>query len=526
MTERSSVFGRYRRWVEEGLSEICPYSPTELRLKREKIVIISFGASVLGMMTVLLANGIGTFTCLAMVFTAYILMREIPLHLLGRMRNGLYAKLPAYLSAVRKKYFNIGNIPEAVREAARGMSTEIRLNAEEIYGILLLGNRREKVREYAGKSLRNRFLKLFLIQAYEASEYGDGRGEKDDSVFAENLNILRAGITGELYASRKMTYMFSGYMTVAVLPVMFFGLVQKAGISFSDRLIEFYGGSGKTVLLTAFLAAFFIYRMVSEAGKERGRRSMKQGKGFLTRLYGRLEGNEGIACTAIRKLLRETDSEDNVAGTLFKMTAAFAFPIMIGLISGIHNTSFGKTILVLLGAVSGIMPVFELMYKQARNRMMMVEEIKRMQMVIIMERRLESITVTALLSDLELFAGAFGNEIRECLNTWSAGPEAALRTLKEKGKRKSDYFDSISDGFLSVDEVGIEEAFSDTLSDRESMVRIEELENNIRMEKRRDITDMMAWLPGLIMLGGYFIIPFLRLTISEMEEMFRLLKGF
>ncbi len=526
MTERSNVFGRYRRWVEDGLSEICPYSPTDIKCKREKIVISSFGVTVAGMLLVLFANGVNTFTCLAMVFTAYILMREIPEFMLGRMRNGLYAKLPAYLSAVRKKYFTVGNIPEAVREAARGMSTEIRLNAEEIYGILLLGDRRERVREYAGKSLRNRFLKLFLIQAYEASEYGDGKGEKDNSVFAENLNILRAGITGELYASRKMTYMFSGYMTVAVLPVMFFGLVKKAGLSFSASMTGFYDGSGKTVLLTAFLAAFFIYRMVSDAGKERGRRGMSRGRSFLTRLYGRLEGNTGIACTAIRKLLREADSDDNVAGTLLKMTVAFAFPIMFGLISGIHNTALGKPILVLLGMVSGIMPVLELMYKQVRNRMMMVEEIKRMQMVIIMERRLESITVITLLSDIELFAGAFGNEIRECLNTWSAGPDAALRTLKEKGKRKSEYFDSISDGFLSVDEVGIEEAFSDTLSDRESMVKIEELENNIRIEKRRDITDMMAWLPGLIMLGGYFIIPFLRLTLSEMEEMFRLLKGF
>jgi hypothetical protein len=178
-----------------------------------------------------------------------------------------------------------------------------------------------------------------------------------------------------------------------------------------------------------------------------------------------------------------------------------------------------------MGVLASLMPLLELIFKKARYKNLMVEEIKRMQMVIMMERKLESITVTDLLSDLELFARAFGNEIRETLNILPGGAEKALRNLKEKGKKKNEYFESIADGFLAVDEVGIEDAFADTISDRENMEKMEELENTIRTEKRKDLTDIIAWIPGAVMLGGYFIIPFLKMTLGEMEELFNILKG-
>ncbi len=526
MTERSNVFGRYRQWVKEGLLEICPYEAEELNKKSGVVIFAAFTAAVLGMMTVLAVNGAEFFTFLGMTLVAYIMLREIPELLIDRKRNEFYSGLPAYLSKVRKKYVNLGNIPEAIKEAANGCCSEIRLNAGEIYSILILGDRREKVREYAGKGSRNRFLKLFLIQAFEASEFGDGKNGKEGSVFAENLEILRNGITNERYSSKKTAFMFSGYMTVTVLPVLFFGFIKRTGLSFSESMREFYDGKGKMVLLAAFLIAFFIYRMVSDSGKGGRKHGIWSGNQTGPAFLGMLEGNKGPVCTVIRKLIHETDSNETVTKTVVEMFMAFISPILIGIAVGITECQGGKTTLVLMGIVSAAMPVIELLYKEERNRKMMVEEIKRMQMVIMMERKLESITVISLLSDLELFAKAFGNEIRECLNTWSAGPEAALKTLKEKGKLKNPYFENIAEGFLSVDDVGIEEAFSDTVSDRESMDRMEELENDIRIEKRRDLTDIMAWIPGIIMLGGYFIIPFLKITMGEMEELFKMLESF
>ncbi|MCR5584172.1 MAG: hypothetical protein K6F63_01905 [Lachnospiraceae bacterium] len=526
MTEGSNVFGRYRQWVRRGLLEICPYEEKELGSKTGKIVFISFSAAVLGAGTVLLVNGSDLFTFLAMVFIAYIMLREIPEFLLTKKRNEFYAILPAYLSAVRRKYVSLGNIPEAVKEAAAGMEKEIRLNAKEICEILMLGNRREPVREYAGKGIRDRFMKLFLIQAYEASEFGDGKGEKESSVFAENMEILRNGIANERYSSRKTAFMFSGYMTVSVLPVLVFGVIKRAGLSFSGDLIEFYEGKGKLVLLAALLTSFFIYRMISDAGSDGRKKGLGYGRKTEGKIAGKLECNKGAVCNLIRRLISETDPDDTVAGTVLEMVMAMAVPTVIGIASGAAMLPGGKFALGVMSMISGIMPVIELLYRQERSNKLMIEEIKRMQMVIMMERKLESITVVALLSDLELFANAFGSEIRECLNTWSEGPEEALKVLKKKGGKKNAYFNAIAEGFLAVDEVGLEEAFSDTISDRDSMEKFEELENDIRTEKRRDLTDIMAWIPGAVMLGGYFIIPFLKLTLGEMEELFKMLESF
>ncbi len=526
MTEGSNVFGRYRQWVRKGLLEICPYGEKELNKKTGMIVFLALTAATLGAGAVLLVNGSGFFTVLAMAFTAYIMLREVPAYVLSQKRNEFYGLLPAFLSSVRRKYLSLGNIPEAVREAAEGTAKEIRLNAEEICGILLLGNRRQAVRDYAGKGCRDRFMKLFLIQAYEASEIGDGKGEKGGSVFAENMEILRHGIAREKYSSRKTSFMFSGYMTVSVLPVLAFGVIKKAGLSFSEKLLEFYDGKGDLVLLSALLTAFFIYRMISDAGSGGRRKMTGYGRRYEGRLAGKIESNNGVACSFIRKLINKTDPDESVAMTVFEMGIAAVFPAVIGLISGAAFVPGGKTALGVMCLLSGIMPVAELLYRRERSSRMMIEEIKRLQMVIMMERKLESITVVTLLSDLELFADAFGSEIRECLNTWSEGPEEALKVLKEKGGKKNAYFNLIAEGFLSVDEVGPEEAFSDTVSDRESMEKFEELENDIRTEKRKDITDIMAWIPGAVMLGGYFIIPFLKLTLGEMEELFKMLEYF
>ena len=523
MTERSNVFGRYRNRVKEGLLEICPYDGEELKARTVRTIFLSFTVAVAAAGLILKINGSDLFTFLDMAMVFYILMREIPEILLDRKRNEFYSVLPSYLSTVRKKYMSLKNIPEAVKEAGKGMKNEIRLNAEEICDILLLGNRREKVREYVGNGMRNRFLKLFLIQAFEASEFGDGKGEKEGSVFAENMEILRNGITNERYSNRKTAFMFSGYMTVSVLPVLAFGVVKRAGLSFSKNMLEFYEGRGKLVLIGALLAAFFIYRMVSDSNGNGRKKKLVQQKDFC---IGRLENNNGIACSLIRKLILKGDREETVSGTVVEMLVSFAAPIVMGFMAGVTDLPGAKTALGIMGIVSGIMPVVELLYRQESNGKLMIEEIKRMQMVIMMERRRESITMITLLSDLELFAVAFKQEIRECLNTWSEGPEQALKKLKKNGGKKNPYFDNIADGFLSVDEVGIEEAFSDTVSDRESMERIEELESSIRTEKRRDLTDLLAWIPCAVMLGGYFIIPFLRITLKEMEELFKMLEKF
>ncbi len=524
MTVLSGVFGRYSLRIEDALLEICPYEKTELKKRSARVIFIAFCGAILSSGAVLMANGTDVFTILAMAFVFYIMMREIPAFVFNKMQSDLYIRLPSYLSLVRKKYSALGNIPEAVKEAAREQPREIRLSAEEIYSVLLLGDRREKVREYAGKGKRNRFWKLFMIQAYEASEFGEGSGDREESVFAENLKLLREGIASELYTSKKTAYMFSGYMTVTVLPVIFFGVIRRGGLSFSGEMEKFYNGSGKAVLLAAFLTAFCIYRMISDMGKEK-RNMPGHGHKAALRLYGKLEDSRSTACGFIRKLLKGTDSDDNVSDILFKMTLFAVFTFAFGMITDIYKTPFGKIILSVLGLVSGLMPLAELMFRQTGSRRRMVEEIKRMQMVIMMERKLESITVTALLEDIELFAGSFGSVIRECLNMMPTDPRRALRLLKEKGGRKCGYFESIADGFLSVDDVGIKEGFSDTAADRENMTCMEELENMIKTEHRKELTDILAWLPGAVMLGGYFIIPFLKITLSGMEELFELMRS-
>lgn len=524
MTAVSDVFTAYRKRIEDGFSEFCPYDKKTLFKFSRNTEIVSYVLLCAVSFVLILLNGCNLFSALSVIMTSYIFLNEIPEIITYFLRIKFYPELMAYFSSVRKKYIKLSNIPESIVEASTGRKKEICENARELKDILLTVNRRTAVREYVGTGKRNAYLKLFLIQAYSASEYGDEVNTNGMSVFGENIELIREEIIREMYNLKKKYFVLSGYIFVAVMPVVLFSLIKAAGNSMTDELGGFYACDGKTVLLFAFLCSFFVYLVISGAKNIRQNKTEKvlKSPGALKRIAER-EDISGIKF--LKKIMGEEVSTNEIGACLTNVIASGMGTLLLSLMLKIYKNTFGIAAMLLMTVTAAIMPILKILLNNTATKKETVNEIKSLETVLIMESGLKSMSVLNLLCDLELFAIIFGREIRECINTLPSGMNEAFLNLKNNGIKKHIDFSAIAEGFLAVDEVGIAGAFGDIKLNKECSEKMQELEDMISLEKNRNLLDIIAWIPAVIMIFGYFILPFLFVTLKEMEGVFELFTG-
>ena len=172
----------------------------------------------------------------------------------------------------------------------------------------------------------------------------------------------------------------------------------------------------------------------------------------------------------------------------------------------------------------GSFPLIKLYYQVKTVASGAVYEVRQFQALILMERKLHGVTLLGLLEDMEVFAKTYRRCLRRCINSYGAGPEAALTRLKEEGSCLHESFEELADAFLYVDEVGVELAFSEVESNRRLLEKMTQLEADISMEKRKDNTDIISKIPMIMTVGVYFIFPFFSYSLNGVYEVFELLE--
>lgn len=154
-----------------------------------------------------------------------------------------------------------------------------------------------------------------------------------------------------------------------------------------------------------------------------------------------------------------------------------------------------------------------------------VSEIQQFQTILWMERRFPEMTRLTLLEDMEAFSMRFRPILRECLNNYSAGPEQALRRMREQGGRFHAAFAEIAECFLMVEEVGVEMAFAGMENSRQMLEREELFLAELQMENGKDRTELLSKFPSVLAVGAYFAVPFLLSAIQGVWEVFTILEG-
>lgn len=250
-------------FLEDKYLRLCPYGKKQLKriITKSKQEVYFFSALVIGIL--ILWNNFfkctnGIYMLESICLAVWLVCMELPGYRLNQKENRIYNELLVFFSRVKHRYIACRNIGNAVSDAAEGMGYEVQRLAEEIVRILFEDNRKEKVREYVESDRKNRFLKLFLIQAYEVSEYGN-------QCFSENMEYLRLDLMEEIYRRKRRGYEFSGYIFVAVTPFFMMPVLKQWGKEFTPELELFYAGAGILLEAITFIITLLIYGLIIKA---------------------------------------------------------------------------------------------------------------------------------------------------------------------------------------------------------------------------------------------------------------------
>lgn len=608
-------------------NRICPYGKKYLDSLIRNCIYEVFLFSIAAITAVVLWNVIlrtdsVLYLMESLCFSVYLVMTEVPNYKLLEKENSLYRELLIYFSRVKHRYTAGHHIANAVLEAGLDMSYEVQRLSDELYRVLMECDRKENIREYSLNHHSNRYLKLFLIQAYEASEKGDVVEEDGTSLFSENVEHLRLELMEELYRRKKRAHEFAGYTFVAVTPVFMMPVLKQWGLDFAPELAFFYAGMGVLLESLTFLVTVLIYKMIGRAKEiaffteqepeiktvwdrvyknrisriiiRKAEQSDGRIAGKVRRLLllsgerisfgkfcvqillitvgcllllcsfqsmihvrerqsvlGKVERMDEIAPVAgdekkqileqyILEITEQLKKKDDV--TEEEIRLLLRLKMRIGsdameneAVAEIQNkiiryqsarwTLTECLLCILLSITAGTIPIWRVYYQIRMIANGAVHEVRLFQSVLIMERKIQGITIVGMLEDMEIFSKGYREILRRCINSYGAGSEEALLKLKEEGKKLHEGFEELADAFLSVDEIGIALAFQEVENNRRLLEKMTRLEAEINLEKKKDLTDLLAKIPVLLAVGIYFIIPFFVYALQGVYEVFELMEG-
>lgn len=613
-------------FLKDKFLRICPYGKEYLdRLVAESLrevsVISALAAVVVVLWNSFFEQGLTAYLLESLVLAVYLAAMEVPGYKMQVIENRVYRELLLYFSRVKHTYMANHHISNAVLDSAEGMSYEIQRLAGELYQVLMECDRKEKVREYILYHRTNPYLKLFLVQAYEASEKGDVLTEQGESLFSGNVEHLRLELMEELYRRKRRAYEFAGYTFVAVAPFFMMPVLKQWGLDFAPELQFFYTGTGKLIELITFAATVIIYHLISK-GKEivlfNGQPGVKlwnmeeaYDNPWIAAVVNRCERMEGNISNKIRSWLLVAGEQQTYGRLCFRMLVSMTgtLVLLLAFVIGLHGmerqnvlqsvdtidtiapvaseekkavlaghilavtkqcknraditeteirtklrerirlsnstmetgavkeiadkieqyraakTSVAEVVFCIIGSmVMGAIPMLKLRFQVQTAWAGAAYEVRQFQSVILMERRLQGITVVGLLEDMEAFAQSFRGVLRRCINSYGAGPTEALQRMKEESLSLQEGFAELADAFLSVDEVGIELAFAEVESNRNLLEKMTQLEAEITLERKKDTTDLLSKIPVVLVVGVYFIVPFFVHALQGVYEVFTLLE--
>lgn len=261
---------KIRAYMERRFLRICPYGKAHLEQLTTECLMEILLASVGAVFLVCFWNSLFLETSLlycieSVILAVYLLASEIPNHKVLQKENQVYQELLLYFSRVKHHYMACHHISNSVLGASDGMSCEVQYLAGELYRVLLESDRKDNVREYILRHHANRYLELFLVQAFEAAEKGDVLLAGERSLFSENVEHLRLELMEELYRRKKRAHEFAGYVFVGIAPFFLMPVLKQWGLDFAPELEVFYAGAGILLELITALITVAVYRMIRQA---------------------------------------------------------------------------------------------------------------------------------------------------------------------------------------------------------------------------------------------------------------------
>ena len=180
----------------------------------------------------------------------------------------------------------------------------------------------------------------------------------------------------------------------------------------------------------------------------------------------------------------------------------------------------------LVSAVSFQVPYLILKIMSRVRQMVMEDEVIQFHSIILMLMYIDRMTIDTILEWMENYAVVFKKSVQECINNLQAGDMEALEELKEKEPYEP--FVRIIENLQMCDKLSIERAFDEIAVERLNYQENRKLENEIYTNDKAVIGKAIAWIPWVLTVGFYLIIPWvvegLYQFIGQMEQLTNIYK--
>ncbi len=189
-----------------------------------------------------------------------------------RLSNRLMAQQIHFNNQIRHYYYQVGDLHEALYEAADDMnesSPEISSQGMVIYDLLTSSDVEGGMASY-GDRAPNRFLSLLIALIYSASEYGDIRIDGQSS-FTKNLSNLNEEIRLELRKRKAISYYFRSLNLITLIPLLFMTPLRNwASSNFYSMELFYESNNGFLLEVSMYLITLIAYSLIRGIQKTDG----------------------------------------------------------------------------------------------------------------------------------------------------------------------------------------------------------------------------------------------------------------
>lgn len=179
-----------------------------------------------------------------------IINAEVVSRMANKYRINLLIETQKMLSEVVHYFYVEYRIDDGIYRAREHLSPDMKVVVDQIYLLLLSGNREESLREYYD-NIPNKYLRTFVSQCVGLMEYGDQLID-EKSLFVRNMENLQREIEIEIDKLQRLNMEFMGVILCVISPIFCIELVKKFAISLKINMVDFYYGQ-EGFLLDIFL---------------------------------------------------------------------------------------------------------------------------------------------------------------------------------------------------------------------------------------------------------------------------------
>ena len=258
------VTSNYIQKISRRYEIISPESPETIERKTMILTCVTFSLCVLNIILTSML-GLSLHNYVLSIYLIFVINNEVINYFVSTEEIKLLDELERFVTNVGDNYFNRYHIDDAILDAIDGqMSEGMKTHAKLLHEIVTSNEIPDDVAGY-NQRMHNKYLKMFLSLCINVIEHGDKK-MNGQRLLTHNLLSLKKEINLEYLKQKKLRYVFSGSIFVAVVVCIPLTWIQSFGVSVAPDLERIYKSQvGILYIGLIFLASAFMYVIINNA---------------------------------------------------------------------------------------------------------------------------------------------------------------------------------------------------------------------------------------------------------------------